>query len=77
MMPSGTADMTCSLAADRLAQTRQEVAAAAGRVARRSALPAHDREDLEQDLLVGLLAAIARYDAARGTFGAFAAGCCA
>jgi RNA polymerase sigma-70 factor (ECF subfamily) len=45
---------------------------AARRLVRRLRLPAHEREDLRQDLLVDLIARLPAFDPARGRLGAFA-----
>lgn len=44
---------------------------AAARIARRFRLPACERDDLRQDILVDLLSRISAFDPTRGTFGAF------
>ncbi|KGB82186.1 hypothetical protein JT55_09255 [Rhodovulum sp. NI22] len=49
-----------------------EADAAARRLRRRLGLPACDREDLGQDLLIDLLGRLPAFDPARGSLGAFA-----
>jgi RNA polymerase sigma-70 factor (ECF subfamily) len=50
----------------------QETDVAAARLVRRLRLPAHEREDVRQDLLTDLIARFPAFDPARGTLGAFA-----
>jgi RNA polymerase sigma factor (sigma-70 family) len=49
----------------------READVAAARVARRLQLPASDRDDVRQDILVDLLGRLRSFDPDRGTFGAF------
>jgi DNA-directed RNA polymerase specialized sigma24 family protein len=51
----------------------READTAAARLVRRLRLPAHECDDLSQDLLVDLISRVKGFDPTRGTLGAFAA----
>lgn len=51
---------------------RREADVGAARLVRRFRLPAHEREDIRQDLLADLIARLPAFDPARGSLGAFA-----
>lgn len=56
-----------------VALLQREADRAAARLVRAFRLPAHERDDLRQDLLVDLISRIKDYDPARGCLGAFTA----
>lgn len=64
--------MQIELTPDHVHTITTEAEAAARRLQRRLGLPACDREDLVQDLLIDLLRRLPAYDPARGSLGAFA-----
>ena len=64
--------MQIELSPDHVETIITEAEAAAGRLQRKLGLPACDREDLAQDLLIDLLRRLPAYDPARGSLGAFA-----
>ncbi len=64
--------MQIKLSPDDIETIISEADSAARRLRRRLGLPACDREDLGQDLLIDLLRRLPAYDPARGSLGAFA-----
>lgn len=60
-----------SISASDLLVLLREAEVAAARVVRRFQIPAWDRDDLHQDILVDLLGRLTAFDPKRGTFGAF------
>ena len=64
--------MQIKLSPDDIETIISEAASAARRLRRRLGLPACDREDLGQDLLIDLLRRLPAFDPARGSLGAFA-----
>jgi DNA-directed RNA polymerase specialized sigma24 family protein len=64
--------MQIELTPDHVETITNEAKAAAWRLQRKLGLPACDREDLAQDLLIDLLRRLPAYDPARGNLGAFA-----
>jgi DNA-directed RNA polymerase specialized sigma24 family protein len=60
-----------SISASNLRILMNEAEAVAARMVRTFRLPACDRDDLRQDILVDLLGRIRAFDPKRGTFGAF------
>ena len=64
--------MTSTRSLTNLAVLQSEAEANASRLRRQLRLPAHEHEDLRQELLARSLPRIGSYDPARGSFGAFA-----
>lgn len=64
--------MPITLTASDLSFICREADFAAGKIVRQLGLPAHDREDIRQDLLLDLIARLPAFDPVRGSLGAFA-----
>jgi DNA-directed RNA polymerase specialized sigma24 family protein len=64
--------MSAALSDTNVVLLHREAELAAVRLVHRLRLPAHEREDLRQELLVDLIARIKGFDPTRGTLGAFA-----